>query len=500
MAKDSPHFKRWLDLIEINLVGPDGFSLKSTPHDGEPPNQRIDEQAAKILEYNWWKFCTWRDPVTHLTWFDATGRKTAADMDRMNARIWARDGEYFMRIVPAANPYGIAFQALRPDWCDHTYNVDETRSGTTIQCGVEMTRSTRVPLAYWFTTTVQSAMAYSPGGKPIIRIQASEIIHGFTQEDEGQPRGIPLAHASLRKLKMLEQYDIAELTAARDEACSVREYYSDKPQDVESFADLTKEENAATAQTLVAEKEAGQSDILPPGWKSQVTTPQHPNREVTAFKASMLKDVASGFSVEYANFANDWSGVSFSSVRLGTIAERDHWMTMQAMMISQSKCPQYLAWLRSFLTYEVSGSLPLAKFSKFAEHEQRGRRWLWVDPMKDMNANVIAVANKWKTNTDVAADLGNDFAQNVEIYEREQQQLAGDDAKQVPALNGAQITAAVMIIQQYAAGEIAAAPAVALLTAAGVPQDSAQNMVDGQPVNDVDDDDDESATNKKVDK
>jgi capsid protein len=45
---------------------------------------------------------------------------------------------------------------------------------------------------------------------------------------------------------------------------------------------------------------------------------------------------------------------------------------------------------------------------------------MWVDPMKDMNAAKMAVDNHWKTNTDVAADLGNDYGENLEIAKQEQ--------------------------------------------------------------------------------
>jgi lambda family phage portal protein len=481
MAKDSPHYKRYLGLIATNIVG-EGFALKSTPHDGQLGERRLDEVAAKIIEYHWWRFCNYRDPVTHQTWFDATGRKTASEMDRMNAKTWARDGEYFIRIQRTQrNPYGITFRVLRPDWCDHSYNSADTGRGTLIHCGVEMEIESRKPVAYWFCTVPQNAYAYNGRGSPLVSIPASEIIHGFTQEDEDQPRGIPWAHAVLRKLKMVDELDIAELTAARDEACTVHEYYAPKG-DEEAIADLTKEENADVARALTQEKEPGQSEILPLGWKKETHTPQHPNGNHGAFKDGMLKDVAGGFEVEYSNFANNWAGVSFSSVRSGTISERDTYIVKQNDMISQSKSPEYLAWISSFLSLSVSGNLPAAKLDKFAEHEFRGRRWMWVDPMRDMKAAEVAVAHGWKTNTQVAADIGQDFDDNQEELKREQVTIAGDNKDSVPALNGAQITAALEIMQQYAIGAIGKEASVALLTAAGVPSDAAQNMVNKQKV------------------
>ena len=484
MMKDSPHYKRWLQLVAANVVGGDGFSLKSLVNDGPATGFHPDDAAIDMIEYHWKRFCTYRNRKTKQTWFECTGRKNANEVDRLNAKTWAKDGEYFIYIIKTnANPYGITFKVIRPDWCDHTYNVKNTGSGTFVNCGVEMEMGTRRPVAYWFSATPTDAYPMQTvQGKTLCRIPKEEIIHGFTQEDEDQPRGIPWAHASLKTLKMVDSYNEAELTAARDEACSVRTYYAEKG-DEEEFQDLTTDANKDAASALMAEKEPGQGEILPAGWKAEINTPQHPNKEVTAFKSSMLKDVASGLGVEYSNFANDWAGVSFSSVRVGTIAERDQWIMLQNDMISQSKSPMFLAWLDSFLLSPISGEMPESKYDKFAEHKIRGRRWMWVDPMKDVNASVISVENNWKTNTEVAAEMGGDYANNVEIAKREQVLVAGDSEDAVPALNGAQITASVEILQQYAMGSIDAEPAVALLTAAGVPSDAATNMINKQSVN-----------------
>lgn len=484
MEKDAPHFKRWLNLCAVNIVG-EGFALKATPHDGAPgtPQYRIDEAAARFIEWHYWNFCNRRDPVTGQTWCDATGRKTDAEIDRLNVKTQKRDGEYFIHINRNAdNPYGIAWRVLRPDWCDHTYNVSKTASGTVIHCGVEMIEATRRPIAYYFHTVPTNPHAYNGRGLPLVRIPANEIIHGYTQQDEDQPRGIPEAHAGLVKLKMIEELDRAELTAAREDACSTRSYEAGRDASMDGFKDLTTDDNSDVAQALIAEKEPGQCEILPPGWTQKINTPQHPNGNHGVFKAGILKDVATAFGVEYSNFANDWAGVSFSSVRVGTISERDCWIIGQNDFISQCKTPQYLAWLTSFLARPISDPLPAAKFAKFAEHSYRGRRWMWVDPMKDMNAAKMAVENKWKTNTQVTEEMGGDYGDNVETSAREQVMLAGDTKENVPVLNGAQITAALEVMQNYAAGAIGKESAIALLTAAGVPADAANNMVSKQKV------------------
>lgn len=486
MAKNSEHFKRWLQLIATNVTG-EGFALKSTPHDGTPIAPKLDDKAARYIEYHWWAFCTGRDSVTGKTYFDASGRKTAAEMDRLNVKTWARDGEYFIEPVAAANPYGVSFRVIRPDMIDHEHNEILSPS-VAIRCGVEVDTATLRPLAYWSAKQKPGLISSHPyfvqsnsGGR--YRIPAESIIHGFTPEDEDQPRGIPWAHATLKKLKMLDEYDRAELTAARDEACTVHTYEAtNSAADPTAFQDLTKEDPGGVGATLLQEKQPGQAEILPYGYTKKTSTPSHPNRELTPFKASMLKDIASGLGVEYSNFANDWSGVSFSSVRVGTISERDMWIVLQNDYIAQCKSRQFLMWLPYFLSSEANKMLPPEKVAKFREHEFRGRRWMWVDPMKDMNAAKMAVDNGWKTNTQVAGDMGTDYTDNIEELNRETLIKAGGKKDDVPVLNGAQITAALEIVQSYATGGIGEGAAVSLLTAAGVPPDAAASMIKAQKV------------------
>lgn len=414
MFKNSAHMRRYIYLCQTNIVG-QGFNFKSMPHDGFPgsDNYRLDKVAAAFIEFHWNRWAQNRN------WVDSTGRKNLKAIDKLNIKSWKRDGEYFMLIDNSAqNPYGISLRVIRPDAIPHNYNTT-LRNGNLVRMGVELDAVTMRPVAYYISTTKEFEDIYFAGGS-LKRYPAELIIHGYTQEDEDQTRGIPSVHAVLAKLKMLDEFDIAELTVARDEANTSRTYYAPRNRESE-IVDLTDPDDAAAnvvRERMQAPSEPGQKEILPEGWDSKVQVPQHPNREVTGFKNSMLRDVAGGVNLEYANFANDWQGVNYSSVRAGTISERDSWKSDQDDYILQCKSPVFLAWLWSFLQLRISGEFPLAKYNKFAEHVFRGRRWEWVDPLKDMRANETAVKHGWKTDSEIAAELSNDYDRNIEEVKR----------------------------------------------------------------------------------
>jgi capsid protein len=116
------------------------------------------------------------------------------------------------------------------------------------------------------------------------------------------------------------------------------------------------------------------------------------------------------------------------------------WRVMQQQMICNSKSPVFLAWLRRFLAVEISGGFPASKFDKFSEHEFRGRRWMWVDPLKDIKGAEIARAHGWKTDQQITAEFDGDWEDNIEEIKRSDEVVKGtsleagnEQKKQEPA-------------------------------------------------------------------
>ena len=406
MQKNSEHYLRWLDLFVANVIG-DGVKFKATPSKSDD-DPTIDEAAAKFLQYHWWKWGTTPGMA------DTTGRKTFNAICRVAAENWARDGEALLLIDRAApNPYGFSLRIVRPDALDETMNGRGQTASTVIRNGVEVDRVSLRAVAYYLRTSREDPGASYVLNRPVVRVPAADVLHLYTQHDETQTRGVPLGHAVLKKLKMLDEYNFAELVAARDESNTTGVFSAPVGRDGE-IGEYTEEQDAA----LTMPSEPGTKIKLEPGWDYKTVTPTHPNRELTAFKNSMLREVASGLGLEYACFANDWAGVSFSSVRAGTIAERDHWRILQSQFIEQVASPVFRAWLASFLKYRASSPYIVADYERLVEHEFRGRTWEWVDPMKDVNAAALAVAHGWKTDAQIAADYGTDIDENIAEAQR----------------------------------------------------------------------------------
>jgi hypothetical protein len=118
--------------------------------------------------------------------------------------------------------------------------------------------------------------------------------------------------------------------------------------------------------------------------------------------------------VAYHSLGNDLEGVNFSSIRAGTLEERDLWMQKQSWFIDAFLEPVYTEWLRSALAFGqvvlANGTpLPTEKSDKFMAHEWQGRRWPWVDPLKDIEAARLEVKSGIASPQMIAARNGVDI-------------------------------------------------------------------------------------------
>ena len=401
MAKNSPLYARFIQLMRENVVG-DGFRLKALPSVSADAPLDIDADAARALEYHWWKW------ASNPGFADVAKRQNLVQMLALAVENWVRDGEAFIFIDSAAqNRYGVALRLVRAECIDETMNFN-AGNGRVVRGGIEFDEATNRPTAYWFdgNRTDSAGMVYN--GRRKMRIEAKDVIHLFERHDADQVRGVPLGYAALVPLKMLDEYTKAELVAARREACTVGVFHS--PQPAMASPGAPSDEQKGQASDLVAE---GQDLWLPAGWDYDSHTPNHPNRGWADFSIGLQRLVSVGLGVDFTELTGNAGGGISVSVRQAMMRTREMYKSRQGAVVSLVMDRLYHAWLRSFLSLRVSGEYSLADFERLSDHEFKGRRWGWVDPSAEVNAAAQAVAHGWRTDAEVAAEYGGDIDDNI---------------------------------------------------------------------------------------
>ncbi len=324
----------------------------------------------------------------------------------------ARDGEALIRVIRDKKlPYGMALQLLEADRLDDAFNA-QLDNGNTIRQGVEVDSTLRAVAYYIKTAHPGENYAVQRAGTE--RVPAGDIYHLFTPERAEQVRGITWFHAVILRGSVIHAYEEAAVIAAQIGASKVAALErSDDSADMGPGAGMADGMSGGLPQFKV---EAGEMFELPPGYKLSSWNPDYPHANFESFLKACLRGLAAGMDVAAHNLTGDMTEVNYSSARIAELNEREMWMVLQDWLITSFVQPLYEEWLAINLltgkiTFEMSGkALPADRYEKFRSASRfQGRRWAWVDPAKEADANAKLLETGLTSRTRLAAEQGEEF-------------------------------------------------------------------------------------------
>lgn len=400
LSKNEPLAVKFLKMVRKNVAGPKGFNFQARVTDD---NGKPDNLANNAIEAAWADWCR---PI-HC---DITGRLSFTGLTQGLAVAIARDGEALVRLIDGApNPYGFALQWLDIERLDTTFHREASNGINQVIMGVEMDGNGR-PVAYHLAT---AAIGRDPTGRSLQRFPAENLLHLYMTDDPEQVRGIPWMHASMIRIHHLKGFQEAAIIAARIGASKMG-FFVSKDSDTAPMDPKDVSDGEDAAGIPFTEAEPGQFGMAPPGYEFQAFNPDYPHGNYDPFVKAAKRDIGSGMDVSYHALGNDLEGVNFSSIRSGVLDERDSWMVIQNWLIEHFLDTVHARWLDAALLLRAvvlpNGSpLPASKRQKFAAHEFQGRRWPWVDPLKDTMSSVLAIKNRLADPYTIAAQQGVDL-------------------------------------------------------------------------------------------
>lgn len=408
LSLNDDYVRRYMKVARNNIIGPRGIELRAQYMSGDTPNQ----QAIDAVESAWTEWS-----VTGVC--DTTGKLSWVDCQNLFIDHMARDGEALVLIHPRGM-YGTQIQFLDPLSLGVHYN-DILSDSREVVMGVEIDRRFRRPTAYY----IQEQHSNQPNtvffeGKNYRRIPANLVLHCYRAEQVFQTRGYSPLASAIQRLKMLNGYEEAALVAARAGAAKMG-FYS-QTGDIPYEGD---DEDADGA--LLEDFEAGVMTKLPPGWDIKSFDTGYPNTDHSDYVKSVLRGIASGIGVSYNTLANDLEGVNFSSIRAGVLEDREEWKGAQAW-VARSFCqPIFEQWLDRALYLgrirNKGNAFRPERFDEFKRVTWQGRRWDWVDPYKDMQANESAIRHRIRSISDVIRERGQDPEEVFREIAQEQERL-----------------------------------------------------------------------------
>ena len=403
LERDNDYVRRFFGLLSNNVLGANGIGFQAKSRD---LNGNLDDVANRKIEQAW---ADWSRPEN----CTVAGTQSLLDVQRLTLRSVARDGAVLLRLVRNFdNPYRFAIQVLEIDHLDVDHN-QKLQNGNLIRMGVERDKWER-PQAYWILNGHEGDEFGMDRPTRRERIPADEIMLITQTERPHQVLGVPWLASSMMRLSMLHGYMEAEVTAARIGAAKMGFFVKS-----ETGEGYQGEEDEATGHTIMTAS-PGEFEELPVGVDVKTFNPDHPNAQFGEFVKNCLRSISAGLGVSYNSLANDLEGVNYSSIRAGLLEEREAWKATQGWFIEHVLDPLFREWLTYALLSDAL-QLPATKQTKFETVEWRPRRWAWVDPLKDTQANILAIENGLKSRRSIVSEAGGDFEKTIEEIAQDNQ-------------------------------------------------------------------------------
>lgn len=363
----------------------------------KPQSLHPDATAKEKIQKLWSQFASEcdADGITDIYGFQALAFRSMVEGGECFVRKHLRTLDWGLAVplqLQLMEAEQLPFYLARP--------TPETPEGNVVRASIEFDQQKR-RVAYYFYKEHPGERLFFPNYLDLIRIPADEVMHLFRPLRPGQLRGVPWLANALVRLWELDQYDDAELLRKKFAAMMMAFIIRQNPEDPffgnEQTSAQATDAGGSTGEeqqgVQVAQLEAGTMMDLEPGEDVKFTDPADVGGNYDAFERQTLLRIGAGLGLPYDMLTGDLSQTSYSSIRAGILSFRRLCEQIQYGVFIYQFCRP--VW-RSFIEAAVlAGQLDARDYqankADYLAVEWHTPKWAWVDPEKDVKAEVLAI-------------------------------------------------------------------------------------------------------------
>ncbi len=400
LARNNGYATSAVECFASNLVGPGILLNWKSPLDKE------EEAAAqkKDVQDLWDRF---------VSQADAEGVNDFYGLQRRVAAELFVAGEVFVRKRPRRLSAGLAVPLqlqLLPSEMLPVWLTLILENGNVIRQGIEFDKIGR-RVAYHFWKAHPGDQTVVPKWGERVRIPASEILHVFSPMEAGQIRGLSRLTPAIISLWMLDLYDDAELE--RKKTAALFSLFIKRTGEDGGFFTAEQAKRAAAgddATTSDVKLEPGSAQVLMPGEEIQVAAPADSGGSYDPFQYRTLTRVCAGLGLPYAGVTGDILKANYSNMRAALIEARRRAEALQHGTMIFQFCRPAVYWFLD--AAHIGGALAFEGYAAdpapWRNSEHIPPKWLWIDPFKDVQTEVMSVNAGFKARGMVIEETGND--------------------------------------------------------------------------------------------
>lgn len=427
LAGSDAHAAGILETFAVTIVG-GGLAPHPLPAAGPGDLSADDLKTLRTAEKSIYR--AWSPTA------DAGNRMTFAALQNLAQRMLLLYGEFLFLLPMLADdplrPYSLALQSICPLRLKTPLDLS---TDPNIRDGVEVGPYGE-PVAYWIKKASPTGWPTLDTSANFMRIPARvgrrlNVLHGFIVSDAEQVRGLPFFAPAIKLFRDLSDYLDAELvsnivtaafslfieTAAADPSFPAA--------GLATFSGAEAKDDGTTFERRYQELVPGQIMFGDAGQQPHTISANRPGTTFEPFIKVIEHSIAMSLGVPYPVLFKNFSGMNYASYR-SAMLEAWRLFKTRRTWLAQSFCTPVWrmlmeeAWLR--------GDLPVDDYYG-REAALTAAEWIGppkgqIEPVKEVQADILAVQHNLKSREEVMLEQGRDLTATFERLSAEEQLMA----------------------------------------------------------------------------
>ncbi|EKB8274042.1 phage portal protein [Salmonella enterica] len=383
---------------------------------------KLDTETNTMLENAFWR---WAGSQKR---FSRNGKLNFLELLKMCEKERVMGGEAFVVLHDEGRDLQVS--VLGADKCDWT-DCRKLDNGNTVYQGIEYDSETIRPVAYWFRRYDLFTQTFT-GEK--YRVEAEKVLHYYIPATAEALRGVTDFLPVIKDIAHMDAFRETAIIQKRIAASSMG--FIERPKAEGNDFDTGEDEDNYQPPSVVTDFEPGTIQELEAGATIKSIQATQGGDDFDKFNEAMLTAVSMGLSSYKTALTGDTSNVNYSAARFGALMERNRFKGNQDRLIDIVVMPLFEAFLNHAVLHSLV-NIRMTQIDNIILNTTVIRpKYESVDPIKDINAEVMLIEKGLKSRSAVIMERGEDPVQVFKEIEAEKEHInihvASDGEKKSP--------------------------------------------------------------------
>ncbi|EAO9549083.1 phage portal protein [Salmonella enterica] len=370
---------------------------------------KLDTETNTMLENAFWR---WAGSQKR---FSRNGKLNFLELLKMCEKERVMGGEAFVVLHDEGRDLQVS--VLGADKCDWT-DCRKLDNGNTVYQGIEYDSETIRPVAYWFRRYDLFTQTFT-GEK--YRVEAEKVLHYYIPATAEALRGVTDFLPVIKDIAHMDAFRETAIIQKRIAASSMG--FIERPKAEGNDFDTGEDEDNYQPPSVVTDFEPGTIQELEAGATIKSIQATQGGDDFDKFNEAMLTAISMGLSSYKTALTGDTSSVNYSAARFGALMERNRFKGNQDRLIDIVVMPLFEAFLNHAVLHSLV-NIRMTQIDNIILNTTVIRpKYESVDPIKDINAEVMLIEKGLKSRSAVIMERGEDPVQVFKEIEAEKEHI-----------------------------------------------------------------------------